>query len=68
MKYMCILCKVIPYEFICQKDILNRYIFWKHTSFCKWNENFSMKLYISGHRLRSQTPVPHWFKLLKPIY
>ena len=40
------------YEFICQIDILNHYIFWKHTSFCKWNQNFSVKLYISGHRLQ----------------
>ena len=40
------------YEFICQIDKLNDYIFWKHTSFCKWNKNFSVKLYISGHRLQ----------------
>ena len=48
------------YEFICQKDILNHYIFWKHISFCKWNENFSVKLYISGHQLQLdlQTSVP----------
>ena len=48
------------YEFICQIDILNHYIFWKHTSFCKWNENFLVKLYISGHRLQLnlQTSVP----------
>ena len=42
----------MSYEFICQIDILNHYIFWKHTSFCKLNENFSVKLYISGHRLQ----------------
>ena len=48
------------YEFICQIDILNHYIFWKHTLLCKWNENFSVKLYISGHRLQLnlQTRVP----------
>ena len=48
------------YEFICQIDILNHYIFWKHTLLCKWNENFSVKLYISGHRLQLnlQTSVP----------
>ena len=40
------------YEFICQTDILNHYIFWKHTSFCKWNKNFSVKLYISENRLQ----------------
>ena len=39
------------YEFICRIDILN-HIFWKNTSFCKWNENFSVKLYISGHKLQ----------------
>ena len=38
------------------------------TSFCKWNKNFSVKLYIVRHRLQSQTPVLHWFRLLKPIY
>ena len=50
------------YEFICQIDnILNHYIFWKHTSFCKWNDNFSVKLYIFKHQLRLdlQTSVPH---------
>ena len=28
--------------------------------FCKWNENFSLKLYISGHRLQLnlQSSVP----------
>ena len=48
------------YEFICQIYILNHYIFWKHTSFCKWNENFSVKLYISEHQLQLdlQTRVP----------
>ena len=48
------------YEFKCQIDILNHYISWKHTSFCKWNKNFSMKLYISGHQLQLdlQTSVP----------
>ena len=48
------------YEFIGSIDILNHYIFWKHNSFCKWNENFSVKLYISGHRLELdlQTSVP----------
>ena len=30
--------------FTCQIDILIHYIFWKHISFCKWNENFSVKL------------------------
>ena len=39
-------------------DILNHYILWKHTSICKWDESFSVKLYISGHRLRLQTSVP----------
>ena len=46
------------YEFICQIVIVNHYIFWKHTSFCKCNESFSVKLYISGHRLGLQTSVP----------
>ena len=41
-------------------NILNHYIFWKHISFCKWNQNLSVKLYISGHRLQLnlQTSVP----------
>ena len=35
-------------------------MFWKHTSYCNWNEiNFSVKLYISGHRLRLKTSIPH---------
>ena len=48
------------HEFICQIDILNFYIFWEHTSFCKSNENFSVKFYISGHQLQLdlQTSVP----------
>ena len=40
------------YECICQIDILNHFIFWKHTSFCKWNENSSAKLYIFRHQLQ----------------
>ena len=31
--------------------MLNHFIFWRHTSYCNWNEiKFSVKLYISGHR------------------
>ena len=64
MKYTYLLCSRtiidIIYEFICQKDILNHYIFWKHASHCNWNGiKFSVKLYISGHRLRLQTSIPH---------
>ena len=58
------------YEFMYQIAILIHYIFWKYTSFCKWDENFSVKLYISEHRLRLQTSVPsvHCLLLLKSIY
>ena len=35
------------------------YMFWKHTSYCNWDEiQFSVKLYFSGHRLRLQTSIP----------
>ena len=65
MKYTNLLCKVILlldnlYEFICQIDILNHYIFWKHTIFVS-GMKISQLNYIPGHRL-------HELRLLKLIY